>query len=118
MVFSPWLFCTDSSTVRWPLYRARLSMLLRAVDHVGHLAQSLTGTVAPAARDDDVAKVARHFSRALTCTTRSCSAADGAQRQFLVLAAQRAATDLVDAQPGPASPPGAAGSDLRAPHRR
>ena len=25
MVFSPWLFCTLSSTVRWPLYRARLS---------------------------------------------------------------------------------------------
>jgi hypothetical protein len=59
MVFSPWLFCTDSSTVRWPLYSARLSTscgpsTTSATWHSDRLA------VAPG--HDDVAELVGDFS--------------------------------------------------------
>jgi hypothetical protein len=45
-----------SSTMRWPLYSARRLLLLRAVDHVGHLPQ-LDRLAAAARHDHDVAEV-------------------------------------------------------------
>jgi hypothetical protein len=71
MVFSPWLFCTDSSTVRWPLNSARLSISC-GPSTTSATCHSLTGT--PFLRATTMSrKSSGRLSRASICTTRSCS---------------------------------------------
>ena len=79
-VFSPWLFCTLRSTVRWPLYRARLSCSCGPSTTSATCPSRITlplpepAVLAEARRATMMSAKSRGaFSLALTCTTRSCS---------------------------------------------